>query len=70
MNTACQLKVRWIPATTLALCMLALSVFLGFEPSVFANDPVYCYYAGQKYSNGACRDRQRCANGEWLNGCD
>jgi hypothetical protein len=54
---------------TLALVLLSVFAFTALTPNTaFTQDPVYCYFAGLKYSVGACRDCQRCTEeGTWEN---
>ena len=63
-------KAHWTITLAVSLCLVALTVFGGFQPTVSANNPQDCVYADQHYSEGACRDGQRCVNGQWLNGCN
>lgn len=57
------------PVSVLAsfLCLIAMTIaWLTTPTNVKANEGVPCYYAGQKYSHGACRPGQRCNMGDWV----
>jgi hypothetical protein len=60
------LATRWAKIVPSALCVLALAIYGFLAPSPTYSDPAcQCVYAGQGYSNGACRGGQRCScNGD------
>jgi len=65
-------KITSIRLIAILSCLLAIGTYAAFSPApAKADEGCSCTYAGQSYSEGACRSGQRCAcntNGEgvWL----
>lgn len=61
------LRLTWTRLVGLSLCLVALATYTAYAPPSSADDfcteggcQCKCLYAGQEYSEGACRSGQRC----------
>lgn len=62
---------KWSRLVASVLCLSAFAVYLLFAPTPAYTESCTCLYAGQSYSDGACRGGQRCGcngtEGFWWN---
>lgn len=58
------LRIDWSKVVASTMCAIALVIFFIFAPTPTHSQVVpegcTCMYAGEEYSEGACRDGQRC----------